>query len=461
MDTQAQMQAIVDRLVGVPPETLPPPWHLDEPWRSIYQRTTRVGSRTEAEILIWNATERLRDLEERRERTRDLCDLLPGDDVFTFFPSLQEMAGQFPSVDWLWPAWIPRGLLTLLGAAPGAGKSLVALDLARRIIHGEPFPDGTAIPCPGGNVLIVDAEGAPALLNQRAQAWDIDRRRLFLMLPPDPESLIDLADPDQQDQLREMCRLLEPTLVVVDSLAAATPRGETSIEGARAILGFLSSVARDGDLALLVVHHLRKRTRSGPARSAPQVVADDLRGSSHLSAAARSVLALSLPPPRPARSGPGPAPAAELAPAGELAPAAGPASAPPQAGPPSGLGELRRLEVVKTNLCRHPPPLALIFEGENVPVPTLRYTDYVEPPPPPTQLDLCARWLLQFLAEAGQPVKPAGVVRAAADMGFPRPTLYRARQALAASILDLGSSPHDPHKRWTLAVPPTPTPSPE
>jgi hypothetical protein len=354
------------------------------------------------------------------------------------------MAAQFASVDWLWPSWIPRGMLTLFGAAPGAGKSLVALDLARRIIHGGSFPDDAAVPCPGANVLIVDAEGAPALLNQRAAAWEIDRHRLFLMLAPDPQTLLDLADPRQQDHLREMCRLLEPALVVVDSLAAATARGETSLEGARAILGFLASVACDGDLALLVIHHLRKRPRS-----TPHVVADDLRGSSHLSAAAPD---LPGPPrPRPQRrrlSAPLPLPI--RARAGRRCPRPRFGRARPD------LDGLRRFEVVKTNLCRHPPPLGLVFEGHEVPVPTLRYTAYVEPLPLPTQLDLCARWLYQYLIAAGEPVKPADVVRAASDAGFPRSTLYRARQALAGFVVDLGSSAHDPHKRWALAAAPSP-----
>jgi hypothetical protein len=460
MHIKDQKRAIVNRLVGGPPDTLPPLCDFDEPWRSIYRRATRVGCRTEAEILLFNTTAHIQDPEERRACILDLCDLLPGDDVFTFYPSLEEMASQFPSVDWLWPSWIPRGMLTLFGAAPGAGKSLVALDLARRLIHGGAFPDGAPIPCPGASVLIVDAEGAPALLNQRAAAWEIDRRRLFLMLPPDPQSLIDLADPGQQDRLRDMCRLLEPALVVVDSLAAATARGETSIQGARAILGFLASVARDGDLALLVIHHLRKRprasspggapARSGPAwsappgyASAPHVVADDLRGSSHISAAARSVLALSVVAQAP------PSPVLSELEAASGAP--GPASAAPAAGPRPDLDGLRRFEVVKTNLCRHPPPLGLAFEGHDVPVPTLRYTGYVEPPPPPTQIDLCTRWLYQHLAAAGEPVKPAHVVRAAAGAGFHRRTLYRARQALAGFVVDLGTNAHDPHKRWALA----------
>jgi hypothetical protein len=445
--TRAQMRAIVDRLVGAPPETLLPPTALDEPWRTIYRRITRAGDRTEAELLIWRAVE---GLEDGHHLATSLVDLLPGDEAFTPFPSLAEISGQFPPVDWLWPSWIPRGLLTLFGGAPGAGKSLVALDLARRIIHGEPFPDGAPVPCPGSNVLIVDAEGTPALLDQRARAWDLDRHRLFLMLAPNPGALVDLAHPQQQLLLIKMCRSLRPALVVIDSLAAATTRGETSLQGARALLGFLSAVASRGRLAMLVVHHLRKPRRSGHAVSAPQVVGDDLRGSSHLSAAARSVLALSLPA-RPLASPllpvPGPASPGELASAGT--------SHPP------GFDGLRRLEVVKTNLCRHPPPLGLIFEGEDVPVPTLRYTEYVEPPPPPTQADLCARWLLQYLATAGAPVRPADVVRAAAEAGFPRRTVYRARQALAGAIVDLGNSPHDPKKRWTLAASPTPTPSPE
>ena len=34
--------------------------------------------------------------------------------------------------------------------------------------------------------------------------------------------------------------------------------------------------------------------------------------------------------------------------------------------------------------------------------------------------------------------------------------LYRARQALAGFVVDLGSNAHDPHKRWALASAPSP-----
>jgi hypothetical protein len=434
MDTRAQMQAIVDRLVGAPPESLPLAFDLDEPWRVIFARATRARDWDDAETIIWRAT---RGFDDQRHLAAALLELLPGEDAFSPYPSFHEMSAGIPDVDWLWPSWIPRGMVTLFGAAPGAGKSLVALDLARRIIHGEPFPDGAPVPCPGSNVLIIDAEGSPNLLSQRARAWDIDSRHIFLMLARDPSGLIDLDNPKEQFRLIDMCDPIRPSLIVIDSLAAATARGETSLQGARATLGVLSLIARKLNIAFLVIHHLRKGAGSGAAGSSPHITAGDLRGSTHLSAAARSVLALSwvgaLPAP------PIASPAAPVTPGAPALRAQTPFDGP------------RRLEVVKTNLCRHPPPLGLIFEGQDVPVPTLRYTELVEPPSQPTHVELCARWLFQFLTDAGEPVKPADVVRAAGEAGFPRPTLYRARQALAGWIVDLGNSPHDPHKHWALA----------
>ena len=451
MRKQAQMQAIVDKLTGVPPATLPFPAALDEPWRSIYLKVRRCGGFEDAEWQLARVTKGMEE-GERRWVVGALADMLPPDEGFTAYPSLQEISGQFADVDWLWPSWIPRGMVTLFGAAPGAGKSLVALDLARRVIQGEPFPDG-APPAEGARVLIVDAEGAPALLNQRARAWGIDSQRLFLMpvaggeldpygQPATYGGLIDLSDPEQQALFEEMCEGLQPALVVVDSLAAATARGETSLEGARAILGFLSNVAREGNLALLVIHHLRKRARTGRAGRAVRVAADDLRGSSHLSAAARSVMALSVvggasAPGVPPERGEGP----------------GSGEAPDPGGSPPGVALLdgpRRLEIVKTNLCRHPPPLGLVFEGENMAVPTLRYTECVEPLPQPTQVDLCAGWLFHYLDTAGEPVKPADAVRAAREEGYSRNTLYRARKLLGGLVVDLGKSPRDPHKRWAV-----------
>jgi hypothetical protein len=401
---------------------------------------------TEAKLLIARAA---LGLDGWGQLVDQLADRLPPAEAFGTFPSLHEISGQFSEIDWLWPYWIPRGMVTLLGAAPGGGKSLVALDLARRIIHGEPLPDGARGPDPGANVLIVDAEGAPDLLNQRARAWGIDSRRLYLMQAPNRVGQIDLSHPHQQKTFYEMCLRLEPSLAVIDSLGAATTRGETSLQAARDIMGFLAAVARKEHLALLVIHHLRKRAGSAAAR----VAADDLRGSSHISAAARSVMALSVVGGTHVTPRTLPYPAA-------VQPMVGVDSADPlllvaasqEEGAGSRLDGPRLLEIVKTNLCRRPPALGLIIEGHGLGVPTLRYTRYVEPAPEPTRTDLCASWLFHYLDAAGGPVKPADIVLAAKETGYSRATVYRARKLLGGLVIDLGNRPHDPNKRWALAA---------
>ena len=167
------------------------------------------------------------------------------------------------------------------------------------------------MPRPGSNILIVDAENAPALLNQRARAWDIDSRRLFLMFAPSilslpkgyPARSIDLAEPAQQLHLVKMVAKIRPALCY-------SPCDET----------------------------------------------------------------------------------------------------------------------------------------------------WLQPPSQPTQVSLCAQWLLNFLARAGTPVKPSDLVRVAAEGNYSRNTLYRTRRALADSIVELGTGPRDPNKRWPLATEPSPPP---
>ena len=106
-------------------------------------------------------------------------------------PALDKL--ELPEIEWLWKGWIPRGMLTLFGAMPSAGKSYVALDLARRVIEGTSFPDGTPV-VDQGSVIYVDAENAPQIHNRRAIAWGMDRSQLYLMRPEEDRLMIDLTD---------------------------------------------------------------------------------------------------------------------------------------------------------------------------------------------------------------------------------------------------------------------------
>jgi hypothetical protein len=77
-------------------------------------------------------------------------------------------------VRWLWPGWIPRGMITLLGAYQGTGKSYFVLDIARTVIHGGPWPDGAPAE-KLGTVIYVDAEAIPQVNNERAVKLDLNR----------------------------------------------------------------------------------------------------------------------------------------------------------------------------------------------------------------------------------------------------------------------------------------------
>jgi hypothetical protein len=325
-------------------------------------------------------------------------------------------------------------MLTLLAAAPGAGKSLVALDLARRVIAGLPFPDGAAPTCPASDVVLVDAEGPLPVLMERAQAFDIDMSRLRVITPADGK-LFDLGSPVSRVGLTLTIRQVRPSLVIIDSLGAALAGGESIRKSLHALLALLPRLAERGNTAILLIHHLRKRTYAGRSAHVRPVSLDDLRGSSHIVAVARSILALSTMPPA------------------------------PSSGDRPGAVDARRLEVIKANLCHRPPALRLFLGSGTAGKVVLHYAGPITAPPPPvTQVELCARWLLDLLAGT-EPLRPAQIVEAAAGAGFSRSAVYRARNSLGDRILVLTRSPsgtakqrpgtaHDPFRRWTLA--PTP-----
>jgi hypothetical protein len=144
------------------------------------------------------------------------------------------------------------------------------------------------------------------------------------------------------------------------------------------------------------------------------LTADDFRGSSHITAMARSVMGLSIVQdgPEPDRNGP------------------------------------RRLEVLKTNLVRHPEALGVVF-GAGSEAPVLRYTKAPKPFREPTQAEECAAWLVEVLEEAGEPLKPKEIVKMAKAYGFSRGVVYRARAELREVVVD--TEPHrHPDNRWRL-----------
>jgi len=381
------------------------PDDFDAPWGEIYAAIRDVSSE-ERRSALEVALNGRRDADTIRGA---VLSMRPGDRPC--YQSLHDLSPTLRPIEWLWSDWIPRGMITLLGAVPGAGKSYLALDLVWRVLEGDRFPDDTPVPMQDARVIYVDAELVPQLINERTQAWDMDTKRLFLMVPKVGE-MVDFSQLEWRERLIDMAYELRPELVIVDSLSSISSKGENNIEDVREILGFLNALAVDYNCALMLIHHLRKR---GAMALTDELCIDDFRGSSHIIAMSRSVLGLSViqTGTEPDRNGP------------------------------------RKLEIIKTNLARYPEPIGIEFLPLEPTGVLLRYGDAPQEYREPTKAERCADWLLQFLTEAKEPVKPKEIIEQADEAGFSRTLVYSARRSLRSQVSDTAGR-RDPTNCWVL-----------
>jgi hypothetical protein len=320
--------------------------------------------------------------------------------------SLAEIAPDLKPIKYLWKDWIPLGMITLFGAMPGAGKSMIALDLCKRIIHGENWPDGAANTFKGRNAIYVDAELVPQITLARARAWNMDFSKMYLMMP-EPNEMIDLTQESDRDRLVEMVHELEPAIVVIDSFSSISSKGENSVEDVRNILSFLNALSGDYGIALMLIHHLRKRN---PMAFMDLVTQDDFRGSSHIIAMSRSVLALSIIQTSKERDPNGP----------------------------------RRLDVVKNNLNRIPDPMGIVFKPLHPEGVMIEYTEAPAQFHEPSEIERCMEWLTDIL-ESG----PMSIAELADEQMYSRSTIIRARERIAEKIENTAGN-KSPENKWQL-----------
>ena len=81
--------------------------------------------------------------------------------------------GTLKPIEWDWPLWLAKGVLTMLSAKSGIGKSLLVLRIAGCYLNGWPWPDGTPFTGERGSILWCEAEAAQALNLERAKAWGL------------------------------------------------------------------------------------------------------------------------------------------------------------------------------------------------------------------------------------------------------------------------------------------------
>jgi RecA-family ATPase len=181
---------------------------FDEPWRTIWQIAERNIERGDPPFqALTNAITRAAGSGGQGywEETQNLLNLISaaGDDApGNVFQSYDDLAATLPPVEWLWEPWIPRGMLSLLGAWQGTGKSWLALDLARIVTQAQIWPDGAAV-ARNGPCIYVEAEAVPRITVDRIRAMGIGASQIYPFLP-DRYGIMDLANRAWQDRLADM-----------------------------------------------------------------------------------------------------------------------------------------------------------------------------------------------------------------------------------------------------------------
>jgi hypothetical protein len=285
--------------------------------------------------------------------------------------------------------------------------------MAHRVVSNLPAPDDSPFEIRTGHIVYVDAEDFLPDIYERATVWGTDLSKFYPIRRP-PRDLIDMSRPVYQDPLIDMCYDLQPDLVIVDSLSSVNSKGENNIEDLRDVLSFFVELAGAFDLALLLIHHLRK-----PSIGVTQpVTMHDLRGTGHLVAMARSILGMDII----------------------------------KIGPEDDLNGPRQVKVLKKNRGKYPKPLSVQYKDSptNPDVAVLSFgsiemfTRY-----PETLTEKCAVWLVDLLDERG-PLTFNEIQKYALEEDFKRGVLAEARQLLGNKVVDtLG--PKRFGNKWALA----------
>src|SRR5262245_3093504 len=85
------------------------------------------------------------------------------------------------AIRWAWPGWLQMGVLNCLASFEGVGKTRLCADLARRIYHAKPWPDGRPPTFPvSSKVLWVAADNQHAELASLPGAFGFPPEALVL-----------------------------------------------------------------------------------------------------------------------------------------------------------------------------------------------------------------------------------------------------------------------------------------
>lgn len=169
------------------------------------------------------------------------------------------------------PAWLVETLWSeegvgIVGGAPKSCKTFLALELALAVASGNPVLGAYPV-CQRGPVLVFAAEDSPTAVRERigglCQARGVSLKGLAIQVILAPSMRLDTLE--DQRRLSQTVARYRPRLLVLDPFVRLHRINENSAQEVSGVLAYLRTLQREQKVAILVVHHARKTTRTTQA----------------------------------------------------------------------------------------------------------------------------------------------------------------------------------------------------
>lgn len=159
---------------------------------------------------------------------------------------------------WLWPNWIPLGVLTLLTAEPSTGKTRLGLDLTRRIARGLAWPDGQPMDL---------GDRRPVVLWIPADSQHSELADIPAMFGFEPEAIVlntsvgdlyggtELMEEEQLEALEARIVRVRPCMVIIDTITNTSDLKSQDTSDAKRQYKPLQEIAKRTGAAIVCVTH--------------------------------------------------------------------------------------------------------------------------------------------------------------------------------------------------------------
>lgn len=171
--------------------------------------------------------------------------------------------GRFPDPEPIVDGLLSNNELAILSGSAKAGKSMLAIDVARSVSTGDRFLG--KFPCIQRNVILLQTEISHNMLHKRLKAFGIKSDNCHLYTA---NNRVKIDTSEGKCCLRNLLNEFQPCLLILDPFYTLHSGDENSSTAVAPVLSDLKELTNSYDCSILLIHHQGKRSE-GSSNSQP------------------------------------------------------------------------------------------------------------------------------------------------------------------------------------------------